>query len=170
MQNKNKVTKLNFKKISKSLDGNIIIADHQDIYFIISPEKRKITLFTKRDLGDKFFSTQRRFLEFAIKKGMIVLGSESTGYLPGTFEFLYPESEKNKSLIVMLKLISKFLSEENEHYKKVNEMEQAIEKRLLEPDDEHSTELGEIPHEDKKGGMVTNPYMNYINSWFGWYI
>jgi hypothetical protein len=166
-----KVSIIKFNKMSKTLDGNIMIADHEDIYFIVSPEKRKITILSKKDLSDRFFSIQNRFLDFAKEKGLIVLGTESTGYLPGMFEFLYPESEdKNETISVILKQISKFLAKEKEIYDKLHKMENDMEKRLLTPDEDNSTELGEIPHEDKKGGMITNPYMNYINAWFGWYI
>jgi len=166
----NKTVTIKFKQLSKTLDGNLLIGDHEQIYFVISPEKRKITLISKQDLKDEFFSVQRRFLEFAFKYGMIVMGSESTGYLPGMFEFSYPESDKYDSVKVMLRLISMFLVKEKDIYDKLNKHEKEMEKLLLDPTDEKSTELGEVSHEEKKGVKLNNPYLSYMTSWFGWYV
>lgn len=165
-----KAVTIKFSQISKTLDGNLLIGDHEQVYFVLSPEKRKITLISKQDLKDDFFMVQKRFLEFAFKYGMIVMGSESSGYLPGMFEFSYPESEKHDSVKVMLRLISMFITKEKEIYNRINAHEEEMEKLLLDPDDENSTELGEVPHEEKKGVKTNNPYSNYMNSWFGWYI
>ena len=59
--------------------------------------------------------------------------------------------------------------EELEMYAKLDKHKQDLEDRLLQPDDEHSTELGEIPHKRHKG-IDINPYRNYVNSVFGWYL
>lgn len=166
----NKPITIKFSQLSKTLDGNLIIADHEQVYFILSPEKRKITLMSKQDLKDDFFTVQRRFLEFAAKYGMLVMGSESTGYLPGMFEFSYPESDKYDSVKVMLRLISMFLVKEREIYDRINAHEKEMEKLLLDPDDSKSTELGEVPQEETKGVKINNPYVNYMTSWFGWYV
>lgn len=166
----NKSVTIKFAQLSKTLDGNLLIGDHEQVYFILSPEKRKITLISKQDLKDDFFMVQKRFLEFATKYGMLVMGSESTGYLPGMFEFSYPESDKYDSVKVMLRLISMFLIREKEIYDRINAHEKEMEKLLLDPDDENSTELGEVPQEEKKGVKLNNPFVNYMTSWFGWYV
>ena len=165
-----KTVTIKFRQLSKTLDGNLLIGDHEQVYFVLSPEKRKITLISKQDLKDDFFMVQKRFLEFATKYGMIVMGSESTGYLPGMFELSYPESDKHDSVKVMLRLLSMFITQEKAVYDKINAHEQEMEKRLLDPDDDDSTELGEVPHEDKKGVKLNNPYLSYMTSWFGWYV
>lgn len=166
----NKSVTIKFYQLSKTLDGNLLIGDHEQVYFILSPEKRKITLLSKQDMKEEFFMVQKRFLEFAAKYGMIVLGSESTGYLPGMFEFSYPESDKHDSVKVMLRLISMFLVKEKEVYDRINAHEKEMEKLLLDPDDDNSTELGEVPQEELKGVKINNPYVNYMTSWFGWYV
>lgn len=166
----NKSVTIKFSQLSKTLDGNLLIGDHEQVYFILSPEKRKITLLSKQDMKEEFFMVQKRFLEFAAKYGMIVMGSESTGYLPGMFEFSYPESDKYDSVKVMLRLISMFLVKEKEVYDRINAHEKEMEKLLLDPDDDNSTELGEVPQEELKGVKINNPYVNYMTSWFGWYV
>lgn len=170
MKNDNKKITLKFDNISKSPDENIIIGDHSRIMFVLSPEKRKITIFAKPLYKEDFLNIQKRFINFGREKGIIVPGTESTGYIPGTFEFTYPESNKADSIKIMLKFIHMFLQQEKEIISKLEQAEQDFEERLLQPSDEESTELGEVPHEEKKGGQTSNPYMNYINAWFGWYI
>lgn len=160
---------LTFKSIGKTLDGNILIQDHPKVMFIIAPSKRKLTLMLKHNTLDEFYPIQKRFLEFAVGKGIVVMGTEHTGYLPGMFEFTYPEDPKVDSVKVMLYFIYTFLQTELEMYEKLEKHRQDLETRLLQPDEEDSTELGEIPHERKKGVDI-NPYRNYVNSVFGWYL
>lgn len=162
-------TTIKFDSISKSPDENLIIGDHPRVIFILAAAKRKITFMAKADFKEEFFGVQKRFLEFAKSKGMIVLGTESTGYLPGMFEFTYPENTKTDSVKIMLKFLHMFIQKEKEIIARIDKNENDFEDRLLQPSDKDSTELGEIPHEERKGGQTNNPYMNYINAWFGWY-
>ena len=163
----NQKTKIKLK-VAKTLDGNIVVYDHPKVIFIISPAKRKVTMIAKENVNDDLFPVQKRFMDFAIPKGIVVLGTESTGYLPNMFEFIYPEDQKRDTLKIMLKFFHEFILKEKEIYKRLDKYEQDLESRLLDPDEEHSTELGEIPHGEKKGSLRANPYLNYMNSWFGW--
>ena len=65
--------------------------------------------------------------------------------------------------------VAKFIEEEREHFKFEKEYNKMINKNLYAPTDEKSTELGEVPHSERKGnihpGMM--PY-NYGGS-FGMY-
>ena len=54
---------------------------------------------------------------------------------------------------VAIFVISKFVDEERDLGSKHEEYEKEIEDSLLHPDSEDSTELGEIPHEPRKGGV-----------------
>ena len=67
--------------------------------------------------------------------------------------------EKINPFHVALFLIESFMKEERPYF--VDEFEEE-EEYLLNPSDEDSTELGEIPHEEKKGslvpGWVRGPY------------
>lgn len=161
---------IKFSNLTKSPDGNLIIQDHPRVLFVISPQKRKVTIISKSEYKDEFASTQKRFLEFGKEKGIIVLGTESTGYLPGMFEFTYPENPEVDSVKIMLKFLHMFIQKEKEIIGRIEDYEDDVETDLLEPSDEDSTELGEIPHKRKQGGAANTPYMNYINSWFGWFI
>ena len=58
--------------------------------------------------------------------------------------------------------ISKFIDKERPFFISTLEREREREEYLMEPDEENSTELGEIPHEEKKGtlvpGWIRGPY------------
>lgn len=161
---------LKFNSLSKSLDGNLIVGDHPRVLFVLSPSKRKLTIIAKEGYKEDFSSIQKRLLEFGKTKGFIVLGSESVGYLPGMFEFTYPDNDEKDSIKVMLKFIHMFIQKEKEIIARIEKHEKDFEQNMLQPSDEESTELGEVPHKEKQGGQAQNPYMNYITSWFGWFI
>ncbi len=54
---------------------------------------------------------------------------------------------------VALYSVVSFLLEEKPYYTSLKKYEIALEKDLLEPDKEDSTELGEVPHEPRKGTL-----------------
>ena len=59
-------------KARRTLNGDIIVFDHKDIDFVISPSKMKIMIFVKNgDFSDHVYSTQNRAFEFFTNKGII---------------------------------------------------------------------------------------------------
>lgn len=59
-------------KARRTLNGDVIVSDHKDIDFIISPSKMKIMIFVKNgDFSDHVYSTQNRAFEFFTNKGII---------------------------------------------------------------------------------------------------
>ena len=58
--------------------------------------------------------------------------------------------------------ISKFIEEESQYFNLDDELEAEFEKNLTEPDEEDSTELGEVPHSAQRGsirpGYIYSPY------------
>ena len=147
----------------KSIDGNIMIFDHQDIDIVLVPRNKKIVTFSKgrKVTSDKVYKTQNRLFEFLSKKGVIAHDSIQGGNVYGSVEAKLLESidEKINPFHVALFLIESFMKEERPYF--VDEFEEE-EEYLLNPSDEDSTELGEIPHEEKKGslvpGWVRGPY------------
>jgi hypothetical protein len=152
-------------RIAKSLDGNLIIHDHPKILFVMAPSKRKLTLIAKENVKDDLHPTQKRFVSFAMENGFIIPGSESNGYLPNMFELTYPEDPKKDTIKIILKFIHQFILKDKEIYDRINKHKDSIQDRLINPDEEHSTELGEVGHSATKG---SSKYMPYVNAWFGW--
>tara|TARA_R100000664_G_C2710012_1_gene107176 strand:+ start:107 stop:646 length:540 start_codon:yes stop_codon:yes gene_type:complete len=148
----------------KALDGNIMIFDHEDIDIVIMPEKNKIISFAKETLTDKVYDAQDRLYKFLRRKGVIDNASVQGGNIYGSLEANLLESvnEKISPIEVALYSIDKFIAEEKPYFYSELEREQDEADMLTSPDAENSTELGEVPHEEKKGslvpGWVRGPY------------
>ena len=77
-------------------------------------------------------------------------------------KLLKSANEDIDSMQVTLYSVSKFLEEEKPYFDKRRQYEDDELDYLVDPDTENSTELGEVPHEERKGslipGYVRGPY------------
>lgn len=152
----------------KTLEGNIIIRDHKEADIIIAPVSKKIILLPKSTMNEDLYPVQKRFFQHLRNQGATMLGSESTGFIHNSYEALYVESQIVDTVSVLLKFVHDFIQEEKREYNKLEKYQEEIEKELLSPTEEKSTEYGEVPHKELDGSMIKDPYYNYVASWFGW--
>tara|TARA_Y100000034_G_C6712381_1_gene314749 strand:- start:34 stop:585 length:552 start_codon:yes stop_codon:yes gene_type:complete len=139
----------------KTLDGNIMIFDHQDIDIVVMPAKNKIVALPK-DLMNKYvYETQDRLFYFLRKKGIIRPESVHGGNIYGSMEAKIAESinEDINHIQAAVFSIGKFIFEEKPYFVFDEYHDEEVED-LVDPADEDSTELGEVPHEKRKGSMV----------------
>ena len=59
--------------------------------------------------------------------------------------------------------IEKWIDSERPYFEFEEEFEDMLADRLTDPDDDESTELGEVPHDDSKGSL--RPGYNYGPYW-----
>ena len=148
--------------IKKTVDGNIMIFDHPEIDIAIMPEKKKIIVFPKEKISDRVYDVQDRLFKFLGRKGTIVLSSIQGGNIYGSMQATYPESETTSPLQAVLLVTEKFIQEEEDYFRISDKMEADLEADLTAPDDQDSTELGEVPHSSQKGsirpGYIYSPY------------
>jgi hypothetical protein len=148
----------------KNLRGDVLIFDHEDIDIVIMSENNKVVSFAKDSISDKVYEAQERLFNFLRKKGIIDISSVQGGNIYGSMEAAVLESinEGISSIEATLYVVSKFLNEEKPYFTKRTEYEDNELDYLVDPDDEHSTELGEVPHEERKGslmpGYIRGPY------------
>jgi len=137
----------------KTLDGNIMVYDHPNIDIVIIPTKNK-------SYYHDTYPVQKRFFDFLESRGAIVLGSTRGGVVYNSLETYYPTNEELDVLQVILLLTKKFLEEETENSLTEREYEEEVEQLYTNPDDDDSTELGEVPQAKKKGAIDPNykPY------------
>ena len=138
----------------KTLDGNILILDHPEIDIVLSPKNKKVLALSKEQYGDHIYATQSRLFEYLAKNGIIEYSSVRGGNVYGSLEGIILESlepDRIDSIQMALYTVVSFLLEEKPHYHAVKNYEMEFEKELLEPSDADSTELGEIPHDKRKG-------------------
>ncbi len=143
--------------IRKALDGKIMISDHKNIDIVIDPEKMKVTSYAKGDFSDHVYAAQNRFFEFLTKKGTIDPGTIKGSNVYGSIEakILKPEGDLLVDQIVIL-LVGKWLEEEKPALEMDKKYEEYFTQSLTDPDDEDSTELGEVSQEKIKGDMPNN--------------
>tara|TARA_Y100000593_G_C4298126_1_gene331804 strand:+ start:432 stop:977 length:546 start_codon:yes stop_codon:yes gene_type:complete len=142
-------------KARKTLNGNLMILDHPDMTIVLVPSEAKIIALASGETLDTTYNTQDRLFKFLERKGVINPESVKGGNVYGSLEAEYPaDSKYADSFQVALHMISKFIEEERPYMQAIEAHEALEDERLLNPDDEESTELGEVPHEEQKGSIA----------------
>ncbi len=142
-------------KARRTLDGNIIILDHEDIDIVYLKEKKKCIAFPKDAMSEKVYYAQDRLFKFFAKKGIIDHSSVRGGNVFGAMEASLLESkipgiDAEQALLYTL---NDYLVEEKPYFKSSAEYDEDRIDALLRPSDEDSTELGDVPQSDRKGSM-----------------
>tara|TARA_B100000131_G_C18102387_1_gene606528 strand:- start:771 stop:1313 length:543 start_codon:yes stop_codon:yes gene_type:complete len=149
-------------KVRRTLNGNIMIFDHEDIDIVLSVESKKCVVFPKEQMSDKVYDAQDRMFKHLIKRGIVDHSSVRGGNIHGSLEASILESKIPgvDNLQAALYTISEYLEKEKPFFKSANDFQDDRLDSLLEPSPEDSTELGDVPHSDKKGshGTTRGPY------------
>lgn len=142
-------------KIGKTLDGNLIVQDHHLLDVIVMPEKGKILAIPKSEYNSEVYDDQDQLFQHLLGAGIITPDSITGGNIYGSLQAKYELSKKNEEepLDVVLFGIFNFLNKERQVYSVRKQYIDDLERELLAPDEESSTELGEIPQERFKGSI-----------------
>jgi len=147
----------------ESLDGNIMIFDHTEIDIVLMQEEKKIVAFAKHMLTDNVYGAESRMFEFLRKKGIVAYDSIQGGNIYGSMEARVLDSKKFNSMKSALVNIAEWFKEETPMMKSMEAYDELMDDALIHPDNEHSTELGEVPQAAEKGSIVNNsmfaPYL-----------
>ena len=152
--------------ITRTLDDNLIINDHPYFSIIISDHHNKIITVPKDDYNEYTLERQMKFFDFMTRKGVISYGSVHATIMHQSLEGKLPHNLDVNSIQVALMCIYDFIKRELDSDLKSKEHRDKFEKSLLDPSDEESTELGEVPHETEKGTIPNNPH-SYGGSLYG---
>ena len=149
----------------QTLDGNVVVRDHPDIDIVINLSERNIVAFSTDKRSDKVYDVQDRFFNFLAENGIIDRSKIQGGSVYGSMEAKYPPQqpgEKHSNFQRILLVITKFIESESDYFNVDEEFEKEFERSLTDPDEDESTELGEVPHSDQKGsirpGYIYSPY------------
>tara|TARA_Y100001937_G_scaffold97984_1_gene133554 strand:- start:5279 stop:5827 length:549 start_codon:yes stop_codon:yes gene_type:complete len=149
-------------KARRTLDGKIMIFDHEDIDIILSPSDKKCISFPKDQLTDKVYEAQDRMFNFLSRAGVIDKATIRGGNIHGSLEASILESsikgiDETQAFIYSL---DRYLNDEKPYFTSSKKLQDDYLDSLLKPDAEDSTELGDVPHSDKKGshGFTRGPY------------
>jgi len=156
--------------IRRTLDDNLIISDHPDVDIVVYIKESKIVLFPKEVLSEVVYDTQDRFFKFMEKRGIVnpetVRGGNTYGSMEGLF--LSGDGGKEESLPLVILNIENFIDQERPHFEYVEKYKKMEDEELLEPSEEDSTNLGEVPQEETKGsirpgyGGTRSYYLSYL--------
>lgn len=152
-------------KARRMLDGTILVSDHPDMDIVVDIDKMKIVCFPKNSMDDEIYNLQDKFFAFLFKRGIVSQDTIKSGnvYYALQGDILPPKDHVSTDEIVLLN-IAKFIEDERPTFVYQKAIEQEEEDRLLEPDSEDSTELGEVPHKEKKGTLPDKLTKRY---WLG---
>lgn len=139
----------------RALNGDVMIMDHDLVDIVVSPSRNKVTTFPKKLMEREVYPVQDRFYRFLTKKGVIDPGSVQAGNVYSSMEGKIYESvlEGVDGVQSAIFATSLFIEEERPDIMARKHLNHDLMTHMFDPDEEHSTELGEVPHKDKKGSM-----------------
>ena len=153
-------------QIRRTANGDYFISDHADIDIIVMKSKNKVLAIAKDIMSEMVYGAEDRLFSFLIKKGLVSPDSVQGGSVYGSMEGqLLPSDELNVINMTILN-IAKYIDEERPYFEFVEKFDEMETEYFTEPDEEESTELGEVPQEVEKGtirpGYSYGPYFqNY---------
>lgn len=142
--------------IRKTLSGDLMLREHPEIDIIVIPEKNKVLVLPKDEQTDHIYKLQEKLFKYMVQKGVILPESVFSGNVYGSLQGNYPKETNLDGidpLQVVVYTLANFIEEERPAFEYEQAYEDAMEKELLKPDVEDSTELGEVPQEPFKGSV-----------------
>lgn len=150
-------------KARRTLAGDILIFEHPEVDIVISPTKKKISVSPKGKVSDDSYDIQDKFFKYMSNRGMVNPATVQSASAYGILEGKYYENDDFSSLGVVMSEIKKFIDVDKENYV-YDEVFEKMEKEMIDPDEDRTTELGEIPHEEMQGSLrpgYVYPYGTY---------
>ena len=139
--------------LRSTLNGDLMVLDHKDIDIVVQPSSKKIVTFAKETMSDAVYGAESRLLEYLRRQGVVAHDSIQGGNIYGSLEAQILNSETHDPIKVTLLKISEWMDSEQPYIAGTTAYDDMQDDALVDPDNEYSTELGEVPHEDQKGSM-----------------
>ena len=149
--------------IKRSANGDYYISDHADIDIIIMKEKKKVLVIAKDIMSELVYGAQDRLFKFLTRKGLIVPETVQGGSIYGSMEGLLMDSEELNVTNMTILSVSRWIDEERPYFEFMDKFDEMEADHFVEPSEEESTELGEVPHDEVKGSI--RPGYNYGPYW-----
>ena len=146
---------IQFEEARQSLSGDFLIFDHDLMDIVVSAKKSKVVTFPKDPVDQETYTIQERFLKRLARNGVLDRSSIKSGSVHSSLEGDIEESAKEEvsPFQVALLEIYNFLQDEQPDIEARSVYKKKLQNFFLDPTEEDSTELGEVPHKEKKGSM-----------------
>ena len=152
-------------EIRKTLDGKIMILDHMFFDIMVDTSSKTILTFPKDRISDEAYQYQNDYFKHLLSEGVVKPESIISGNVYGSLQANYPESydESINPTQVIILSTSKYILENKPQLDMMRYLDDEIEENLVDPTDEDSTELGEVPHDPKKGTLGPDRVRRYLS-------
>ena len=137
------------------MSGDFLIFDHDLLDIVVSNDKKKISTFPKDSITEETYHIQEKLLKTLAKHGVIDRSSIRAGSVHSSLEGKIEESKQDGISAFQMALLEvyNFLQEEQPNMNSRKHFKSRLQDFFLDPTEEESTELGEVPHDEKKGTM-----------------
>jgi hypothetical protein len=153
-------------KIAKTASGDIMITDHPIFNIFLTNGGETVVTIPKPNMGEKAYPAQRELLDSLVMSGLVKHDSIQGGMIYGALEGHLKPSEETSLIQSLLYEIEQFIKSRLMDYERVEDYEDDIDARFLEPSDEESTEHGEIKPEEDMRKNVSQPFVTYSGNGF----
>ena len=132
-----------------------MITEHDLIDIIVSPSKSKIITFPKKLSEREAYPVQDRLLIMMRERGIVDPSTIQGGNIFMSLEATLHESvsESVDAVQSAIFVTSTFLEEEKPDIMARKHLQHDLMMHWANPEEEESTELGQVPHSDRKGSM-----------------
>lgn len=156
-------------KISKTLDGNLLINDHKYLDIIIVPSEGRIVTLPKPYAEKDVYDYQKDLMYNLFKNGVMNASAPEGGPFVGMVETTYPLQGDVDPLQATLLIISEYIKKTTHDELIADEYDENIEDNFTDPPPEETTEYGEIkPYQDTPGAnTIGDP--TYTFAGYGYY-
>jgi hypothetical protein len=152
-------------KVAKTLNDDVMIFDHADVYIVIQPKSQKVVAYAKDVMSDYVYGAQNRLFHYLAKRGLVSPESVQGGNVYDSIEAKYFPSDKYDVIKLLILNIYRFIEDERPYFEFIEDYEDMMVDRFTEPTDEDSTRLGEVPQASKKGTVAASPF-TYGNAYY----
>jgi hypothetical protein len=131
-----------------------MIFDHEDLDIVLGANSKCIA-FPKAQTSDKVYQAQSRMFEFLAKRGVVDRASIRGGNVYGALEANIMESKIPgvDNVQAFLYALDEYINEEKPFFRSSKSFNDDRLDYLLRPDDDDSTDLGDVPQSAKKGSL-----------------
>jgi hypothetical protein len=157
-------------QVKKTLDGNLVINDHQYLDIIIKPTEGKLITMPKPHVEKDVYDYQKDLMYNLFKGGVTDASAPRGGPVYGMVETTYPVEGDVDTLQAVLYRISEYLKEVANSEQVAEEYDENIEDRFTDPNAKDSTPYGEIPpYQDTPEGRAASLDPTYTFAGYGYY-
>jgi len=157
-------------QVKKTLDGNLLINDHQYLDIIINPTEGKVVTMPKPNIEKDVYDYQKDLMYDLFKGGVTAASAPRGGPVFGMVETTYPTEGDVDTLQAVMYRISEYLKKIADSEQVAKDYDENIEDRFTDPNAEDSTPYGEIPpYQDTPAGRASQGDPTYKFAGYGYY-